>query len=293
MIHARCTLFWHLPTRIARCTMKSDRRSHPQATRRQRGRAVTQGLPAEDRVPSKARTGRPGVAPAATWPREGGEALPFHLARKDRIRFRCAEACGPWLYIHGSNRNDPGFPPAIRCAIPRTRRWAGAATPTQRNTTQAQERARRASDVINISNFTSKNNPPWRLAEPPGPARPPAGQAASRAEGTGRGDRRRHGRRLRPASAASWPSPAGSLLSWLAAIPRRLGDRLFAMNDTEAYWRGWQITRTHGGLGRRYRDPRFDTLAECPKCRGAGGLTADLPCLPCLGTGRITLGEVS
>jgi hypothetical protein len=59
------------------------------------------------------------------------------------------------------------------------------------------------------------------------------------------------------------------VLSWLAAIPRRLGDRLFAMNDTEAYWRDWQITKTPGGLGRRYRDPRFDTLAECPRCLGA------------------------
>jgi hypothetical protein len=82
------------------------------------------------------------------------------------------------------------------------------------------------------------------------------------------------------------------LLSWLAAIPRRLGDRLFAMNDAEAYWHNWQIIRTHGGLGRRYRDPQFDTLAECPKCRGAG-VTGDLPCPPCLGTGRVTLGEVS
>jgi len=80
------------------------------------------------------------------------------------------------------------------------------------------------------------------------------------------------------------------LLGWLAAIPSRLGDRLLAMNDAEAYWRDWQIIRTHGGLGRRYRDPQFGTLAECPKCRGAG-VTADLPCLPCLGTGRVTLGR--
>ena len=42
--------------------------------------------------------------------RTGGEALPFHLARENRIRFRCAEACGPWLYIRGVNRNDPGSP---------------------------------------------------------------------------------------------------------------------------------------------------------------------------------------
>ena len=95
------------------------------------------------------------------------------------------------------------------------------------------------------------------------------------------------------------------LLSWLAAIPRRLGDRLFMMNDTEAYWRDWQIIKTHGGLARRYRDPRFDTLAGCPKCRGTGrngagrggtsptGCTANPPCPPCLGTGRVTLKEVS
>ena len=65
-------------------------------------------------------------------------------------------------------------------------------------------------------------------------------------------------------------------LSWLAVIPRRLGDRLFAMNDAEAYWRNWQITTTHGGLGRRYRDPQFDALAECSKCGGAGA-TAVVP----------------
>jgi hypothetical protein len=136
--------------------------------------------------------------------------------------------------------------------------------------------------VINISNFTSKNNPQWRSAEPIGPARPPQPRAPDQA-----------------ADATTQASPARILatvgrvlLSWLAAIPRRLGDRLFVMNDTEAYWRGWQITKTRGGLARRYRDPRFDTLAECPKCYGAG-VTADLPCVPCLGTGRITLGEVS
>ena len=64
------------------------------------------------------------------------------------------------------------------------------------------------------------------------------------------------------------------------------------MNDTEAYWRDWQIIKTHGGLGRRYRDPQFDTLAECLKCHGAG-VTAARPCPPCAGTGRITRGEVS
>ena len=98
-------------------------------------------------------------------------------------------------------------------------------------------------------------------AERTGPGRPPT---ASRAVSGSR--RARFGRILLIVGRV--------LLSWLAAIPRRLGDRLFAMNDAEAYWRDWQITRTHGGLGRRYRDPRFDTLAECSKCRGAGRTAA-------------------
>jgi hypothetical protein len=118
--------------------------------------------------------------------------------------------------------------------------------------------------VINISNFTSKNNPPWVLAEPARPVRPPGPEAPDQAAAA--------------AAQAGSGSPCARfgaillivgqvLLSWLAAIPRRLGDHLFFMNDAEAYWRGWQITKTHGGLGRRYRDLRFDTLAECPKCR--------------------------
>ncbi len=142
--------------------------------------------------------------------------------------------------------------------------------------------------MINISNSTSKNNPRWQPREPVAPGHPPRPRAPDQAapdEGAG-------------AAAQASPVRLGRILaivgrvlfSWLTAIPRRLGNRLFVMNDTEAYWRGWQITKTHGGLARRYRDPRFDTLAECPKCHGAG-VTADLPCPPCLGTGRITLGD--
>jgi hypothetical protein len=38
-----------------------------------------------------------------------GEALPFHSASKDRNRFHCAEANGPWLNIRGRNRHDLGY----------------------------------------------------------------------------------------------------------------------------------------------------------------------------------------
>jgi len=57
------------------------------------------------------------------------------------------------------------------------------------------------------------------------------------------------------------------LLSWLAFGSRRLGDHLFTTNDAEACWHDWQITKVHGGLGRRYRDPLFDTSPD-----GSNGL---------------------
>src|SRR5260370_20739061 len=90
--------------------MKSDRRSHPQATRRQRGRAVTQGVTGRRPRASKARTGATHVAPVTAWLRERGEVLPFSSTRlADRIRFPCAEACGPRLYIRGSIHDHTGF----------------------------------------------------------------------------------------------------------------------------------------------------------------------------------------
>jgi hypothetical protein len=120
--------------------------------------------------------------------------------------------------------------------------------------------------VINISNYAGNDNPPPTVALV----------------------REREGRRVRDALALA----VGMTLDWVAYFLRRSGDRWFARNDTEAYWRGWQITKTHAGLGRRYRDLRYDTLAACAQCAGAG-VRADAPCGPCLGTGRITLGEVS
>jgi hypothetical protein len=53
------------------------------------------------------------------------------------------------------------------------------------------------------------------------------------------------------------PAAAREILAWPADIPRRIGTRLFLDIDEEAYWRGWQVTPLHCGLGRRYRDPRF------------------------------------
>ena len=71
---------------------------------------------------------------------------------------------------------------------------------------------------------------------------------------------------------------------------RRIGDRLFAADDAQARGRGWQVTVRCGGLGRRYRDPRFDLLVTCTECDGAGVDADDRPCRRCPGTGRLALG---
>jgi hypothetical protein len=64
--------------------------------------------------------------------------------------------------------------------------------------------------------------------------------------------------------------PARALASWLAAVRLRLGDHVFAMNDSEASWRHWQVTKVHGGLGRHYRDPLFDNLRLSASSRDPG-----------------------
>ena len=76
--------------------------------------------------------------------------------------------------------------------------------------------------MINISNFISEDNPQQasvHSARPSVPAEAPAsGKASAGSSGS------RPGRIL--------AISAGVLLSWLASIPRRFGDRLFATGDT-------------------------------------------------------------
>ncbi len=59
---------------------------------------------------------------------------------------------------------------------------------------------------------------------------------------------------------AAFRSSTSSLAGWLASLPHRIGARLFAMNDTEARWRGWEMTELRCGLSRSYHDPRFELL---------------------------------
>jgi len=77
---------------------------------------------------------------------------------------------------------------------------------------------------------------------------------------------------------------------WLAERLRAAGDRLFAEDDRKAREHGWEVTCRHGGLSRRYRDPRFNTLISCPWCHG-GGQAGKQECPACRGTGRLCRGR--
>ena len=61
----------------------------------------------------------------------------------------------------------------------------------------------------------------------------------------------------------------------LIGLPRRVGVRLHATNDTEARWWHWEVTERCRGLVRQYRDARFDVLRDDPAIR-RDGLGAEL-----------------
>jgi hypothetical protein len=78
------------------------------------------------------------------------------------------------------------------------------------------------------------------------------------------------------------------LVRWLRKRAETAGQRLFARDDLTAVQHGWQIISRRGGLGRQYRDPRFNTLRTCPRCASSGTVDGD-PCGACAATGRITV----
>jgi hypothetical protein len=79
---------------------------------------------------------------------------------------------------------------------------------------------------------------------------------------------------------------------WITNLLTRLGDRIFATSDAAALAHGWHIRRTRRGLGRSYRDPRFELLGQCSDCAGSGYLAvAARGCCSCGGTGRVRLGR--
>jgi hypothetical protein len=67
-----------------------------------------------------------------------------------------------------------------------------------------------------------------------------------------------------PAPAIAAPARPGSVLAkitaWFADRSTTITDRIFAEPDARARQHGWSVEVRHGGMSRRYRDPRFDSL---------------------------------
>jgi hypothetical protein len=97
--------------------------------------------------------------------------------------------------------------------------------------------------MINSTNVLGEHNPRWPISNAPETLRVPDLRVT------------------RPTDAGDAIRRAVAIVAaWLTGLPRRVGRRLFYMNDLEARWRGWQVTELHGGLGRQYRDYRFDLI---------------------------------
>ncbi len=82
------------------------------------------------------------------------------------------------------------------------------------------------------------------------------------------------------------------LAAWLGARAEAAGARLFTDDDARALQQGWQIAPIQHGLGRRYRDPRFDLWRACPACHG-NGQWQGVPCRSCHATGRIMIAPAT
>jgi hypothetical protein len=129
--------------------------------------------------------------------------------------------------------------------------------------------------VINGTNMLGKHNPRWPIGNATETIRvTDVGVPAPRVPEAPR-------TRLadQPAGAVgnAFRTAAATAVAWLIGLPRRAGNRLFAMNDAEAGWRGWQVTEFAGGLGRRYRDARFDYVLAPGGGVAPGGRPPGIP----------------
>ena len=77
------------------------------------------------------------------------------------------------------------------------------------------------------------------------------------------------------------------LTDWIARCIRQLGDLVFAREDQEATWHAWDVERRDAGLGRRYRDRRFQALVPCPRCHRVSTVADGADCPQCSAADRL------
>jgi hypothetical protein len=204
----------------------------------------------------------------------------------------------PPLLCSNARNDDPRRKPAqpLRCTadchhVPQKYRWADAATSAQLTDTLPAHARARGVTLFKSSNLGFKDNP---HVVTKGYQRVPSPVTAAtlghtvtirlfRLAYTG----------ARAAFAGLLDVRSGPALraSRITGLPGWACDLIFAANDREARWRGWDTQRRHAGLSRCYRDPRFDTLIRCSRCHGLGTTTARSSCAHCSGIGRIALDQ--
>jgi hypothetical protein len=99
------------------------------------------------------------------------------------------------------------------------------------------------------------------------------------------------GRPLGSAGTAWRPLPLVTavkrLARWVSGCLAQAGDILFASTDAEASWHAWEMKRRDAGLGRSYRDRRFDTLVSCSRCDDVSTTADRSVCGPCSAAERL------
>ena len=192
----------------------------------------------------------------------------------------------------------------------RERSWASAATPAQPDTITVRVRAggSSAADQVDVTRTAHPAEPPAsQVARPPGQVRQPPGQppgparrsavlaAAGRdslARAIAQADTAWAGVRL----AGAWirlaysqlkPDSDERLADWVARCVQQLGGLVFASEDQEAAWHDWDVEQRCAGLGRLYRDQRFDALVSCPRCHRVSTAAGRTVCQQCSAADRL------
>jgi hypothetical protein len=184
----------------------------------------------------------------------------------------------------------------------RERSWADATTPAQPDPVTARARADESSTADQVSTVTHTVNaaePPAQTVrlpgpqpqpQPPGPVRRSAVLAAAARDSLARTIAQADTAWARAQLAWAWirlayaqlkPEPHERLADWTARCVQQLGDVVFATEDQEAAWHAWNVEPRYAGLGRLYRDQRFDALVACPRCHRVSTVTGRTVCQQC------------
>jgi hypothetical protein len=201
----------------------------------------------------------------------------------------------PLLCSHardGDRRRKPPQPPwcTVACHhLPQKRSWADAATPAHPLETLPAHARAKGVTFAKTSAPLGKDNP----LSVTGGYRSVSGSVAAGTRGRPATSilARVASAGARAALTALPRARAATLAGWPAGLLARAGDLIFAANDEEAAWRGWNVERQRGGLSRVYRDPAFDLLVSCRQCRSHGTIATGTPCAPCSGTGRLVVDQ--